>query len=537
MILILFTWFYMFFVFFVQGECINSLVFKGKLRSIGEPILLGMVFQAIFVTIIAFFTRIHIEYFCANILFTIILAFFNRNALYSRLKTLFRWDRFCIVLFFVIVFLSLVRSSLLPFIIDNESYYIQTIKWLNEYGWVKGLANLHVFLSHGSPWHALQAAYNFNFIYDKFNDINGFLVCIAALLWVDKINESRKKSDYITNRWLYFLPVFSIVWFFFVDSPSTDLPLFFISLVVIYHVLNRTKEGDLLAILLSVFLIFIKISIIPILVLTICLLSKKNWKIALSYVIILGGIYIAKGIWLAGYPLTPYPGLLVPLPWTVPIEMYAVSGGDNFNFKVFFDNDWEDIFIFFVILSTFIAYALLVLKKKAQYPILFFFIAEWLLILFTYTQFRYMLPALFYPLSFLLAKIKISPKYLFIMVYCFILAVLAPVFIPYGRTKVFDQETLKVKGFHKEIFLEPMNISRFENLTFEEEFCVNFEFYTPTDTTMYYTIYTTGNGPIPCVQIDYLISMYRRTGRLPALIGDDLSNGFTNVLVEEEGNE
>jgi len=276
MILILLTWIYMFFVFSVQGECINSFLFKGKLKSIGEIVLLGMIFQAIIVTVTAFFIRIHIEYFCANTLLTIIAAFFNRTILHSRLKTLFRWDRFCTVLFFVIVFLSLARSSLLPLIFDNESYYIQTIKWLNEYGWVKGLANLHVFLSHGSPWHALQAAYNFNFVYDKFNDINGFLVCAMALLWVDKINELRTKSDYQTNRWLYFLPVFSIVWFLFVDSPSTDLPLFFISLVVIYHVLNRTEEGSLFAILLAVFLIFIKASMLPILVLAIYLISKKN---------------------------------------------------------------------------------------------------------------------------------------------------------------------------------------------------------------------------------------------------------------------
>ena len=38
-------------------------------------------------------------------------------------------------------FLILAQSATLPFIIDNESYYIQTIKWLNEYGFVKGLAN------------------------------------------------------------------------------------------------------------------------------------------------------------------------------------------------------------------------------------------------------------------------------------------------------------------------------------------------------------------------------------------------------------
>ena len=43
--------------------------------------------------------------------------------------------------------LLLAQSATSPFIIDNETYYIQTIKWLNEYGFVSGLANLHLFAS------------------------------------------------------------------------------------------------------------------------------------------------------------------------------------------------------------------------------------------------------------------------------------------------------------------------------------------------------------------------------------------------------
>ena len=41
-------------------------------------------------------------------------------------------------LILILITLSIIaQCSTAPFVIDNESYYIQTIKWINEYGFVK----------------------------------------------------------------------------------------------------------------------------------------------------------------------------------------------------------------------------------------------------------------------------------------------------------------------------------------------------------------------------------------------------------------
>ena len=63
----------------------------------------------------------------------------------------------------VITVLIIAQCSTAPFVIDNETYYIQTIKWLNEYGFVRGLANLHISLGQCSGWHILQSAFSFSF--------------------------------------------------------------------------------------------------------------------------------------------------------------------------------------------------------------------------------------------------------------------------------------------------------------------------------------------------------------------------------------
>jgi len=533
MFLILLTWIYMFLVFSIQGEWINRWLFKDKLISIGGISLAGMIFQAIVVTIVAFFYRINVEYFICNALLTVILFFLHRRTWLNRVKSISNWDWFCRILFLVIFCLALARSSMLPFFVDNESYYIQTIKWLNEYGWVKGLANLHIFLIHGSPWHALQAAYNFNFIADLFNDINGFLFCVVSLLWVDKIFQARKNIDYQTNRWLFFLPIFSVLWFQFVDSPSMDLPLYLISLIVIYCVLNRSKVTDLAAILLAVFLIFIKASIAPILILVLFMLNKKNWKIFLIFSFLLGAIYVFKGIWLSGCPLAPFADFRLPVDWAIPEGLNPMNRVDNFNYRNIISEGRVNVILLFAIVIVVPVYGILSYRKKEQRPILFFIIAELLLVFLTFTQVRFMLPVLFFPVTYLFSKIKFTPRMLFGIIYASLLIVMIPMFInlDIGRLSK-NSQIIKADVFRKQNVLVPAGITNCPDLTFEVLECIHFEFHNPVDSS--YFMYLTGDGPLPCVRVKYLQFMYRETGCLPTLIGEELGEGFKHVNVQKQ---
>jgi len=87
-----------------------------------------------------------------------------------------------------ITILIIAQCSTAPYVIDNESYYIQTIKWLNEYGYVKGLANLHIFFGQTSGWHIAQSAFNLSFLYPNFNDLSGFCLLLGNLFAILKLN-------------------------------------------------------------------------------------------------------------------------------------------------------------------------------------------------------------------------------------------------------------------------------------------------------------------------------------------------------------
>lgn len=46
------------------------------------------------------------------------------------------------------------------FMFDTYSYYLPTIKWLDQYGLVKGIANFDFNLGQHSLWHIIQASFN-----------------------------------------------------------------------------------------------------------------------------------------------------------------------------------------------------------------------------------------------------------------------------------------------------------------------------------------------------------------------------------------
>src|SRR5690606_10458734 len=97
-------------------------------------------------------------------------------------------------------------GGLLP---DNETYYIQTVKWLNEAGYVSGLANLHIFLAQQSGWHLLQAVFSFPFLEIEFNDLSAFalwLLCGISVRRLDVFCKTRSRVDLAAGLMDAFLP-------------------------------------------------------------------------------------------------------------------------------------------------------------------------------------------------------------------------------------------------------------------------------------------------------------------------------------------
>jgi hypothetical protein len=149
MALLFLTWILVLFFSVTTGTAISTML-RLKPESSLVTIIIGLFGQCFALTCCSFFWKLGLELFLVNFSIQIALFIWQRKeiiyqykATITEVKHLAKLSKFVLIL---ILAFSLAKCAQLPFIIDNESYYIQTIKWLNEYGFVKGLANLHIFL-------------------------------------------------------------------------------------------------------------------------------------------------------------------------------------------------------------------------------------------------------------------------------------------------------------------------------------------------------------------------------------------------------
>ena len=333
MILILFSWIYSAFITLNLGLLFNKIA---KLKSICfiTTIFLGTFLLTILASFWAFFGRIHFEFH----LFILLLIVFNYikfkadflaicREFYDQIQLISKPLRyFLLALLFFIVLKSASSSSY----IDNETYYIQSIKWLNEYGFVKGLANLHIFLGQMSGWHITQSALNLSFLTSNFNDCNGFLLFITNVYAVLKLNQvNNLKSNLI----IALLPLVNLFFFQFISAPSPDLAVYIFSLFLFYIFTKNYKKQTIdsfnLIVIFSLFIVYIKITAIPLLLLPLSLFVS-NYKLIISKIrfsLVLSGlilfVLIAKNTILTGLPLFPTNcyAHLVTVDYSIPPEV------------------------------------------------------------------------------------------------------------------------------------------------------------------------------------------------------------------------
>lgn len=447
-----------------------------------------------------------------------------------------------------ILFFSLFKCAQFPFIIDNESYYLQTIKWINEYGFVKGLGNLHIFFAQSSPFHVLQSGFNLNFLLDRINDLNGFILVLSSGYY---IIEFEKK--YIQNteiHWIGLIIIFNILFFQFINAPSPDLLIVLLSHVIFYIYLEKENNLSNFKIITTffLFLFFIKITIAPIGLLILFILSKDKRRILffVSFSIVITIVLILKNIIITGYPFFPFNFSAMNVDWRitenslnfisdvtkkagyfkgsflknpslfVKLSSWLIMGGINrfFNFGILL------LFISVLFNKEFLSRS----KYKILYAVL---LIHFIILLLNSPQFRFFLPEFVFlfvlVLQFIINYFKFSFQNIrLLLLTAIILPLLLVEFVDY---KIFTQNKLHQTKSHYQWsqILIPEKNSKYSDIKFEKIKDGNLEYNSPKENFFFYG---TGNGDLPCVnkvQIDYFKNHYFI---LPQQRTSDLKDGF-----------
>ena len=125
---------------------------------------------------------------------------------------------------------------------DTALYHAQSIRWIEEYGIVKGLGNLHCRLAYNSASFALSALYSMRFLGGQsYHCAAGFFALILAFVCLKAVGTVRRKglrpSDFARAACVYYL----LIIFDEMISPASD---YFMVLTAFYLVIRWMDFTD-----------------------------------------------------------------------------------------------------------------------------------------------------------------------------------------------------------------------------------------------------------------------------------------------------
>lgn len=274
---------------------------------------------------------------------SVLLVFFFRKELKDILATFckdIRSDYW--ILFFVLV--GLVLAVCYPDNNDTALYHLQTIKWIEDYRVIPGLANVHGRFGFNPNIFTLCALTSLKFIFNQevFSlNLSVFIIFIGYLLYNLKKQYTQTGIsnififNFIISAFALALPNLS--------SPSPDYLATVIPLYIIVRVINLPDNHDNLKsivplLFLAVYCLTVKLSALPILL--IFLLSMPRiiklpiGKLSVYSLIIILIItpWLIRNVILSGWLIYPFPSVdLFHFDWKVPLskvifEKEAVTG-------------------------------------------------------------------------------------------------------------------------------------------------------------------------------------------------------------------
>lgn len=319
------------------------------IRNADAYLMCGLVCVTVYAQFFSLFAGVG---FMANLILCVLCtltALVDRRALAATVRRLVMFDesvsgggegkgngkpdirRFCAVLTLFLLFAYGASRGMIHY--DTGLYHAQSIRWIEEYGVVKGLGNLHCRLAYNSSSFALSALYSMAFLGGQsFHCAAGWLAFLLAVVCLP-IGKSLRAGRFRTSDFARLMCVYYLVNIFDeMVSPASD---YFMVLVAFYIVIKwlelaESRERTILPYgllcVLGVFLMTVKLSAALILLLTLYpagrLVREKKWKetgayLALGFVTALP--FFIRNVLISGWLVYPFTQIdLFDVVWKIP---------------------------------------------------------------------------------------------------------------------------------------------------------------------------------------------------------------------------
>lgn len=261
------------------------------------------------------------------------LLILSLSSKYSGLKSFFQYIKSCLTpkkdkatiifmsLAVVLIIYLLGKAHIWPKNSDSALYHIQAVKWINNFGTVIGLGNVHARLAFNSNAFHLNALFSGNGmnLSNNFFFVNSYLFTSTILLLIKNAFEIRQS---LVIKFVWLVTAAMLMFFFtkmhnWISSPTPDVTfncflVFLLTWLFTNDVTSISRVKWMLFLIFLPFLFTIKLSLAP-LILLVFLLPKPFIK-SLSKIDVLKFIivllifilpYFINNIKLSGYLLYP----------------------------------------------------------------------------------------------------------------------------------------------------------------------------------------------------------------------------------------
>lgn len=208
---------------------------------------------------------------------------------------------------------------------DTDLYHAQAIRWIEQFGVVKGLGNLHNRFAYNSAFFCLQALFSLKFaINQSLHSLNGFVAAVMLCYAAGTLNIWRKER--LTTSDFYKIGIF--IYFSYLEnsllisSPGSDL----LTLCMVLYIsakwaelIERQEREPVeygILCLLAVWTVTIKLSAGLLVFLAVypavTLIRQKRWKEIFFFLgvgVLVVAPFLIRNVYVSGYLVYPYSSL------------------------------------------------------------------------------------------------------------------------------------------------------------------------------------------------------------------------------------
>ena len=364
MLSVFLNWTYIFFITQLIGlgfyKLMNRFAPCTYKFCISRNTVCGMVITTVYAQFFSLFYKVGLIANLILLVLCILIIFQNKRTLLEYLTYIkqitFSWDG---VLYLGVLILFSYAASRGIFHTDTILYHARSIRWYEEVGVVKGLANLQWHFGYNSASFSFAALFSLSFLgIQSFHCTTSYIAAVFCIWSLYNLKEFSSHKTHVTDMCCVAILFYALVNLSGFMSPASDYVTMFFCLYLIARWAEEIESGKnsiptfALLCVLAVFLCTLKLSVCPIILLTVYpayyLIKDKQYKQIVLYQVV--GIivclpFLTRNVLISGWLLYPFPAIdLFRVDWKLPIE-YVISDSETIKVwaKCLYDTSLADI--------------------------------------------------------------------------------------------------------------------------------------------------------------------------------------------------